>query len=196
VHSRIRISAASASIGIMFGAISVLALTQGESRQHGREEPATAGAAAPAADDTSAMAPITAGAVHTRSPCENWLDSFLDRECESGKSREPRSRRDAPHRSVSLPIGRSGAILADEPTAPQPDAATGDKAVANAAPGASDAPATHTKSQTRRARKHRQPTWSPGGSGLDAFAAAPWFDGGAYNREAAPFAGRGRGPPR
>jgi hypothetical protein len=71
-------------------------------------------------------------------------DSFLDRECESGKSREPRSRRDA-HRSVSLPIGRSSAAFADETTAPQPDAATGDKGIANAAPGPSDAPATHSQ---------------------------------------------------
>jgi hypothetical protein len=45
-----------------------------------KRKPATAGAAALAADDPSAMAPITAGAVHTRSPCENSLDSFLDRE--------------------------------------------------------------------------------------------------------------------
>jgi hypothetical protein len=206
---RIRMIAISGSIGMMIAAISVLALHRegGESSRGGLA--LSAAAAVPTADATPAMTlapPIAvtgaSGALRAPASCRDPLGFLLDRHCESGKSRAARSRRGAPHRIVSLPIGRSGALSANEPRVPERKAVTSEKgegvadvtdmAKASAA-GLAGASASNTKPRTKSARKHKQPT-SPGDNGLSAFAAAPWFGQNAPDRKAAPFGIGGRGP--
>ena len=122
MRHRIRMIAISGSVVMMIAAISVLTLHRegGESSRGGSA--LSAAAAAPTADDTPATtwAPPSAvtgasGVLRAPAPCLDLLGSLLDRHCESGKSRAARSRRGAPHRVVSLPIGRSGALSANEP---------------------------------------------------------------------------------
>jgi hypothetical protein len=202
---KLRMIAILASIGMMIGAILVLAPVHRDGSESDRRELAlSAAAAVPTADETPAMklpsstvVTIAPGALRAPASCQDLLGSFVNHQCESGKSREARSRRGAPHRIVSLPIGRSGAVFAAEPTVrmPQPITATSEKgeAIANVAditstPGLPDPFASHTKS----AHKHKQPT-ARRDTGLSAFAAAPWFGSNANNRKATPFRSGGWG---
>jgi hypothetical protein len=202
---KIRMIAIMASIGMMVGAISVVALMHREGGENDRGELALAAAAAiPTADETPAvmLPPATAvvgasGVLHAPARCQDLLGSFVDRQCESAKSRAAHSRR-APHQIASLPIGRGGVVSANEPTVHEPEAVMSDEGkalgdvtgIAEApAAGLADSSASSTKAPTKSARKHKQAT-PPGDNGLSAFAADPWFGRKTHN-ETTPFGNSG-----
>jgi hypothetical protein len=101
---------------------------------------------------------------------------------------------------VSLPIGRRGAVSTKDPAliaakvAISKDEITPEKTIdiAKAPPlRSSDSAGSGRKRATKIARKYK--ATPPGDRGLDAFAAASWFDGYARNREATSFRSWDRG---
>lgn len=197
---KLRVIAILASIGMTIGAISVLALVHREGDENDRRELALS-AAVPTADEAPAMTlPSSTAALRAPAPCQDLLGSFVNYQCESGKSRSARSTRGAPHGIVSLPIGHSGAVSANELTVPEPNAVTSEKskAVDNvtdvpkaSAAGLGNSSASNKEPRTKSAHKHRQTT-PPGDNGLSAFGAAPWFGGNAHNK-GTPFGSGGWG---
>ena len=204
---KLRMIAIVASIAMMIGAISILAPVHRDGGESDRRALAlSAAAAVPTADEAPAMTSPTAvtgasDALRAPSSCQDPLGAFVNHQCESGKSRALRPRRGAPHHIVSLPIGHSGAVSANEPTVFEPKAVTSEKGktvddaadIAKvSAAGLVDSSASNTKPQTKSARKDRRTT-PPTDNGLSAFAAAPWFGGNANNRKARPFGSGGWG---
>jgi hypothetical protein len=206
---KLRMIAILASIAMMIGAISVLARVHRDGGESDRRALAlSAAAAVPTADEAPAMtlsSPTAetgaSGALRAPASCQDLLGAFVNHQCESGKSRASRSRRGAPHQIVSLPIGHSGAVSANEPTVFEPKAVMSEKGKAvhdvtdiakASAVGLVDTSALKTKPRTKSARKNRQ-TAPPSDSGLSAFAAAPWFGGNANNRKATLFGSGGWG---
>jgi hypothetical protein len=200
---KLRMIAILASIGLMIGAISVLAPVH---REGGVA--LSAPAAVPTADEAPAMTlpsstAVTgaSGALRALAPCQDLMGSFANHQCESAKSRSARSTRGAPHQILSLPIGQSGAVSANELTVSEPNAVMSEKgkpvdnvtdAPKASAAGLVDSSASNTEPRTKSAHKHRQTT-PPGNNGLSTFAAAPWFGSDAHNRKATPFGSGGWG---
>jgi hypothetical protein len=206
---KIRMVAILASIGIMVAAILVLALVH--------REVALPATALVAGDEASAL-------ILPRHPAPAWCQDLprmiLHRQCRSGESRVARSRRGASRQIVSLPIGRRGVVSANEPAVivakvvMSEDETTLGTVTANAkVPSVrlDDSAGSVKKRATKIVRKYK--ATPPGENGLNAFAAAPWLDRYAHNREATPFqsggwgawrefggiepdARRGAGPPR
>jgi hypothetical protein len=213
IRLKIRMVAILASIGMMVAAISVLALVHREDGASDRREmalPAVAG------DEASALIlPHAAPAW-----CQDLPWMILHRQCRSGQSPAARSRRGASRQIVSLPIGRRGVVSANEPAVivakvvTSEDETTLGTVTDNAkVPSArlGDSAGSVKKRASKIVRKYK--ATPPGENGLNAFAAAPWFDRYAHNREATPFpsrdwgawrefggiepdARRGAGPPR
>jgi hypothetical protein len=207
MHRKLRMIAILASIGMMIGAMSILAPVQREGGESDRRE-LTLTAAALTTDQAPAIrlpspTVVTDGsdASHAPDPCENLLGLFVNHQCRSG-SHESRlaRRRGAPHQIVSLPIGHSSVVSANEPTVSEPKAVVSEKGksvdnvidiVRAAAPALVDSSASNTKPRTKSARKHK--TTPPNDNGLNAFAAAPWSGSNTHNRKAAPFGNWGWG---
>jgi hypothetical protein len=203
IRLKLRMIAILASIGMTIGAISVLAPVHSEGGESDRRELAlSAAAAVPTADEAPAMTlPSSTAALRAPAPCQDLLGSFANHQCESGKSRSARSTRGAPHGIVSLPIGHSGAVSANELAVPEPNAVMSEKgkAVDNvtdvpkaSAAGLINSSASNTEPRTKSAHKHRQTT-PPGDNGLSAFGAAPWFGSNTHNRKGTPFGSGGWG---
>ncbi len=217
MRSKIRMVAILASIAMMVAAISVLALAHREDGGSDRREMALPAAALVAGNESLALIsppPVAPAA------CGDLPGMFLDRQCRSAKSRAARARRAATRRMVSLPIGRRGVASASEPAVIAAKVAMGEDettlgTVTDNAKAPSARPADSAGSGKKRAvkiaRQHK--ATAPGENGLNAFAAAPWFDRYAHNRAATPFRSwdwgawresggiepdvrRGAGPPR
>jgi hypothetical protein len=190
---KIRMVAILTSIGMMVAALSVLALAHREDGESGRLETALPAAAPVAGDEASALilSPHPAPA-----SCQDLPGMFLDSQCRSGKVRSARPRRRASRQMVSLPIGSRGVVAANKPALIAAKVAISeegttvgavtDNAKAPSAP-LSDSAGSGKKRASKIARKHK--AIPPSENGLNAFAAAPWFDRYAHNREAASFRG-------
>jgi hypothetical protein len=187
---RIRMIATLASIGMMVAAISALGLVHRERGEREGLEMAPPAVTPVTGDEASALLlpPPTAPA-----SCQDLRRMFLDRPCEFGKPGAVRSKRGASRQMVSLPIGRRG-VSANEPgaivskVAMSEDKTTLGTVTDNAkAPSErrGDSAGSGKKRATRIARKYK--AIPQGENGLNAFAAAPWFDRHAHNHEAAPF---------
>jgi hypothetical protein len=192
---KIRMIAILASIGIMVGTISVLALLGEGGESDRRELSLPAAAAVLKAEEPPAVTlppPATAmGALRGPTPCKDLLAWFLDRRCELRKSSTVGSRRVAIHQIVSLPIGRSGSVSANEPPMLEPKAVRSEKGkgvgiVTDISSGLADTSTSNTKPPTKSARRHKRTT-RPGDPSLSAYAAAPRFGRDAHNRDATPF---------
>jgi hypothetical protein len=180
MHRKPRMIAILASIGMMIGAMLILAPEQREGGESDRRELALT-AAAPTDD----LAPAV------RLPSSTAVTDGSD--APHAPSRLAR-RRGASHQIVSLPIGHGSFVLANGPTVSEPKAVVREKGkaadnvidiVRAAAPALLDSSASNTKPRTKSARKHK--TTPPYDNGQNAFAAAPWFGSNAHNRKAAPF---------
>jgi hypothetical protein len=191
---KIRMVAILTSIALMLAALSALALVHREDGESGRLEMALS-AAAPVADDDASALILSPRAVPAS--CQDLQGMFFDSQCRSGKSRAARPRRRASRQMVSLPIGSRGVVSANKPAliaakiAMSEEGTTIGAVTDNAkAPSAqlADSAGSGKKRANKIARKHK--AIPPGENGLNAFAAAAWFDRYAHNREAAPFRGR------
>jgi hypothetical protein len=209
MRRKLRVIAILASIATMIGAISVLPAVKRNGVEGDRGEMAVSAATVePTADEapaTTLLSPTAAtgaaSALSAPAPCRDPLGSFVNHQCESGKSRSARSRRGAPHQIVFLPIGRGSVVSANEPVVSEPKAVMSErgKAVDNvteiakpSAAGLVDSSVPDTKPRTKIARKPQR-TMPPKDNGLSAFADAPWFGSSAYSRKAAPIRGGGWG---
>jgi hypothetical protein len=187
---KIRMIAILVSIGMMVAAISVLALEHREDGKGDRSEMATP-AAPPVAGDEASPLILTPHA--TPAPCQDLLGTFLNRQCQSGKSRAARPRRGASRQMVSLPIGRRNVVSANEPAViaakvaiSNDETSLGTVTDSTKTPSArlADFAGSSKKRATKIVRKYK--ATSPAERGLNAFAAVPWFDRYGYNREATP----------
>ena len=190
MRHKIRLVAILASIGMTVAAISVLALVRRDDSESERWEIALPAAAPVAGDEVPALI-LPPHAVPAS--CQDLPGAFLDRRCRSAKPRAALSRRGNSRQMVSLPIGRRGVVPANEPVVIAAKAAmseeettlgpvTDNAKVPSARLG--DSAGSGKKRATKIARKYK--ATPPGENGLNAFAAAPWFDRYARYREATP----------